>query len=219
MDGQLLLIDKPAGMTSHDVVDRVRRIFKTRRVGHAGTLDPFATGLLIVGIESATKQLTGLVGLDKTYEAVARLGATSDTFDPEGVITETPNASQPTLEEIEKALDAFRGGYEQLAPLHSAKKIGGKKLYDLARAGTATEEMRPKKQVTISELTVLKYEWPELHLRVCSSSGTYIRSLADDIGRKLGVGAYLTGLRRTRIGDFKIEDATALQDLDNPNKA
>lgn len=215
MEAKLLLIDKPAGMTSHDVVDRVRRAFKTRRVGHAGTLDPFATGLLIVGVNGATKELTALVGLDKTYDATARLGATSSTYDPEGELTEKTDATQPTREEIEHALDAFRGGYEQLAPLHSAKKVGGKKLYELARKGTATEEMRPKKQVTINELVVTRYEWPELDFRVSSSSGTYIRSLADDIGRKLGCGAYLTALRRTRIGTFKIEDAVTLDALDS----
>lgn len=219
MEAKLLLIDKPAGMTSHDVVDRVRRVFKTRKVGHAGTLDPFATGLLIVGIEGATKQLTGLVGLDKTYEATARLGATSTTFDPEGDITESNTSAIPTLEEIEQALGAFRGGYDQLAPLHSAKKIGGKKLYELARKGTATEEMRPSKHVSIDELVVTRYEWPELDFRVSSSSGTYIRSLADDIGRKLGCGGYLTALRRTRIGSYDIKDAVTLQELDSQTSA
>lgn len=215
MDGRLLLIDKPAGITSHDVVDRVRKIFNTRRVGHAGTLDPFATGLLIVGVGAATKDLTALVGLDKTYEATARLGATSSTFDPEGTITESVGIREVSLDDVEKTLTHFRGGYEQKAPLHSAKKIGGKKLYELARKGTATEEMRPSKHVTISELVVTRYEWPGLTFRVASSSGTYIRSLADDIGRELGVGAYLTGLRRTRIGTYRIEDATTLDNLKN----
>ncbi|MEO5927643.1 MAG: tRNA pseudouridine(55) synthase TruB [Patescibacteria group bacterium] len=227
MEGKLLLIDKPAGITSHDVVDRVRRIFKTRRVGHAGTLDPFATGLLIVGIESGTKQLTALVGVDKTYEATARLGATSSTFDPEGEITVgaygvRPGSSEgssegayhaPLREDIEHVFDMFRGGYDQKAPLHSAKKIGGKKLYELARNGTATEEMRPIKHVSIDELVVTRYEWPELDFRVSSSSGTYIRSLADDIGEKLGCGAYLTALRRTRIGTADIKDAKTLEEL------
>lgn len=213
MDGTLLLIDKPAGMTSHDVVDRVRKIFNTRRVGHAGTLDPFATGLLMVGVGAATKELTALVGLEKAYEATARLGATSSTFDPEGEITESSVTTTPTREDIEHALDAFRGGYEQRAPLHSAKKIGGKKLYDLARQGTATEDMRPRKQVVISELVITTYAWPSLEFRVTVSSGTYIRSLADDIGEKLGCGAYLTALRRTRIGTFDIKSAVTLEEL------
>ncbi|MFH1620546.1 MAG: tRNA pseudouridine(55) synthase TruB [Patescibacteria group bacterium] len=211
---QILLIDKPAGMTSHDVVDRVRRIFNTKKVGHAGTLDPFATGLLIIGVGDATKRLQEFVGLDKTYEATARLGATSTTFDTEGTITETVGARRAVpLREIENTLDKFRGGYEQKAPIFSAKKIAGKKLYELARKGKATEDMRPAKYVTISELTVLDYIWPNLKFRVRSSSGTYIRSLADDIGRELGCGAYLTELRRTAIGDFEIKDAIGLDNV------
>lgn len=211
---RILLIDKPAGMTSHDVVDRVRKVFSTRKVGHAGTLDPFATGLLIVGVGDATKRLQTYVGMDKVYEATARLGATSDTFDPEGTITETVVAiHELPLHDIETVLERFRGGYEQKAPLHSAKKINGKKLYEFARSGTATEEMRPTKKVDISELVVTDYAWPDLSFRVTCSSGTYIRSLADDIGRDLGCGAYLTALRRTAIGDYRIEDAVRLEDL------
>jgi len=212
MDG-LLLVDKPAGWTSHDVVAKVRNILKIRAVGHAGTLDPFATGLLVLGIGKGTKKLTALVGVDKEYEAVIRLGATSDTFDKEGVITATNSGIQPTQQEIEKALDKFRGGYEQLAPLHSAKKIGGKKLYDLARAGKATEDMRPKKNVKIDEITVLKYSWPELSVLVKCGSGTYIRSLADDIGRELGVGGYCLELRRSKVGEFDIKDALSMDGL------
>lgn len=212
---KLLLIDKPSGMTSHDVVDRIRHIFHTRRVGHAGTLDPFATGLLIIGVGTATKKLTALVGLDKTYEAALCLGATSTTFDPEGTIfpLQSPNSSLPTLQDMEHALDQFRGGYLQKAPLFSAKKINGQPLYHLARRGQANEEMRPTKNVTISELTIQNYEWPTLRLVVTSSSGTYIRSLADDIGRVLGCGAYLTELRRIRIGHFSIKDSLKLEEL------
>lgn len=226
---RILLIDKPAGLTSHDVVDRVRRIFNTRKVGHAGTLDPFATGLLIVGVGEATKRLQEFVGLDKTYEATARLGATSTTFDPEGIIEvkleagslkigqalNSPDSSFkiPDSNAIDHAFDRFRGGYEQRAPIFSAKKIAGKKLYELARKGKATEDMRPAKQVTISELTVLDYKWPVLKFRVRCSSGTYVRSLADDIGRDLGCGAYLTELRRTAIGEFEIKNAKKLEDV------
>ena len=227
----LLLIDKPAGWTSHDVVAKVRGILKIRAVGHAGTLDPFATGLLILGIGKGTKQLTGLVGLDKTYETTLTLGATSTTFDPEGIIVPTivaadprvcpkedgstrgSTTTQPTLADIERVLDQFRGGYEQKAPLHSAKKLAGKKLYELARAGTATEEMRPVKRVKIDELTIMRYAWPELELRVQCGSGTYIRSLGDDIGRALGVGAYVSQLRRTRVGAFDVEDAQRIEDV------
>lgn len=213
----LLLIDKPAGMTSHDVVDRIRRHVGIRQVGHAGTLDPFATGLLIVGVGQATKELTQLIGLDKTYEATAILGATSDTFDCEGKI----RILDPVLQRddrvdrknIEETLRKFRGGYLQRAPLHSAKKIAGKKLYELARRGLATEDMRPTKQVTISELTLLDFTWPHLRFRVSCSSGTYIRSLADDIGQALGCGAYLEQLRRTRIGPYSIDEAHTLDNL------
>lgn len=207
---QILLIDKPAGMTSHDVVDRVRTVFKTRQVGHAGTLDPFATGLLILGIGKATKTLKDYVGLDKTYEATARLGATSDTYDPEGVITKSAECRVPSTEEVESVLEKFRGGYAQKAPIHSAKKIAGQKLYDLARRGEATEEMRPTKLVDVSSLDILHYEFPILTFTVTCSSGTYIRSLADDIGRELGCGAYLTALRRTAIGPHRIEDALSI---------
>ena len=214
MDGKILLVDKPAGMTSHDVVDSVRRIFKTRKVGHAGTLDPFATGLLLVGIGPATKELSKYVGLDKTYVATARLGATSTTEDPEGEITETGRvAHAPTPDKIERALDKFRGGYEQTASAYSAKKIKGKKLYELARRGQLEGVELPKKFVTISELRTTNYAWPYLTFEVSCSSGTYIRALARDIGEALGCGAYLTELRRTRIGDYRIEDATRLEDL------
>ncbi|MBI5654090.1 tRNA pseudouridine(55) synthase TruB [Candidatus Uhrbacteria bacterium] len=213
MEGKILLVDKPAGMTSHDVVDRVRRIFKTRRVGHAGTLDPFATGLLILGIESATKELSKYVGLDKTYVATARLGATSTTEDPEGEITERTAYDVPRTEDIETALDRFRGGYLQTASAFSAKKVGGKKLYELARRGKLEGVEIPKKQVTISELKVLKFEWPLLTFEVSCSSGTYVRALARDIGEALGCGAYLTELRRTRIGEFGIGDARKLEEI------
>lgn len=213
----LLLIDKPAGWTSHDVVAKVRGILKIRAVGHAGTLDPFATGLLILGIGPGTKQLTSLVGLDKVYETTLTLGATSTTFDPEGEIKEYRVSSiryrecrKPKREEIEGVLDQFRGGYAQKAPIYSAKKLAGQKLYDLARAGKATEEMRPVKDVKIAELTILDYTWPHLRLRVHCSSGTYIRSLGDDIGRTLGVGAYVSQLRRTNVGGFDVKDAPSI---------
>ena len=211
----LLLIDKPAGWTSHDVVAKVRGILHIRAVGHAGTLDPFATGLLILGIGPGTKQLTNLVGLDKVYEATLTLGATSTTFDPEGEITLDPyHASRiSSMQTIEQVLDQFRGGYAQKAPIYSAKKLAGQKLYDLARAGKATEEMRPIKDVKIAELTILDYTWPTLRLHVHCGSGTYIRSLGDDIGRALGVGAYVTQLRRTRIGEFRVEDAKTLNSV------
>lgn len=210
---EILLVDKPAGITSHDVVDRVRRIFKTRRVGHAGTLDPFATGLLIIGVGKATKELNNYVGLDKTYIATARLGATSDTYDLEGIIVARPMSNIPCHDEVLAVLGSFRGGYDQIAPAYSAKKVNGKKLYELARKGEDVEHLRPTKKINISEIELISYKWPDLKFLVSCSSGTYIRSLAHDIGEKLGCGAYLTELRRTRIGEYKIEDAKTLEDL------
>ncbi len=203
----LILVDKPTGPTSHDIVDRVRRALGIRAVGHAGTLDPFASGLLILGVGKGTKALTALVGLDKAYEATAILGATTDTFDREGVVTPSTVTTIPTLEQIEAALPAFRGTIQQKAPLYSAIKLKGKKLYELARAGTATEELRPVREVTIHELSLISYEWPVLRLHMRVSSGTYIRSLVDDLGRALGVGAYTDGLRRTMIGGYSVEKA------------
>lgn len=222
MDG-ILLIDKPAGWTSHDVVAKLRGILKIKAIGHAGTLDPFATGLLVLGIGKGTKHLTALVGVDKEYVATIRLGATSDTFDKEGVITSVipseaeesltrgiPRFPPVTRDDVERILGRFRGGYDQLAPLHSAKKIGGKKLYDLARAGKADESMRPMKHVKIEAIDVIDYAWPNLSIRVKCGSGTYIRSLADDIGRELGVGGYCEELRRTKVGDFDVKNAITL---------
>ncbi|MBP9869126.1 tRNA pseudouridine(55) synthase TruB [Patescibacteria group bacterium] len=212
MTDRLLLIDKPVGWTSHDVVAKLRGILKMKRIGHAGTLDPFATGLLVIGVGPGTKDLTALVGVDKTYIATARLGATSTTEDPEGEITET-GAAEVSRTDLESVLNTFVGTYEQTASLYSAKKVGGKKLYDLARQGLGDTVERPKKMVTISELKLLEYAWPNLTFEVSCSSGTYVRALARDIGEKLGVGAYLTALRRTRIGDFRIEDAKKLEDV------
>lgn len=204
----LLLVDKPTGPTSHDMVDRVRRVLGIRAVGHAGTLDPFASGLLIMGVGKGTKALTALVGHDKTYEITAILGKRTDTFDREGKILEEKTPEHfPTVEEIEHALLPFRGPIKQKAPLFSAIKQGGKKLYELARAGTATEEQRPIRDVTIHRLELVEYAWPTLKLVAEASSGTYIRSLVDDIGSTLQTGAYVEELRRTKIGDFDVADA------------
>lgn len=210
----LLLVDKPAGWTSHDIVGKLRSITRIRRIGHAGTLDPFATGLLVIGIGTGTKSLEKLTGLNKTYVAELTLGATSTTFDPEGVITPLQGLPSeiplPSIA-VEKALDYFRGGYEQRAPLFSAKKRGGVALYKLARQGKATEEMRPVKHVKIEELTIQSYIWPHLRLQIRCGSGTYIRSLGDDLGRVLRTGAYVSALRRTKIGAFTVAQALSWQ--------
>lgn len=201
-----LLVDKPAGPTSHDVVDMIRRALKTSRVGHAGTLDPFATGLLIVGVGAATKSLSRFVGLDKTYEAVIRLGAVSDTMDRTGRIEQQACSvvSEPAVREV---LERFLGAQDQVPPMYSAKKVGGKKLYELAREGAEVE--RKPVRVTIHELELLSYDWPYLTIRARVSSGTYVRALAHDVGIALGCGAYLEELRRTRIGPHDVKDAVA----------
>ena len=202
----LLLVDKPASWTSHDIVAKMRGVLGIKRIGHAGTLDPFATGLVILGINKGTKHLERIMHETKDYETTIKLGATSSTFDIEGEIIENVITRPPTTEDIEKALDLFRGGYEQRAPLFSAKHVNGKRLYDLAREGKATEEMRPSKFVKIESIDVLAYTYPELALKITCGSGTYIRSIADDLGRALGIGGYCLTLRRTHIGPYQAKD-------------
>lgn len=208
MEPGFLLIDKPAGMTSHDVVDVVRRQTGERRVGHAGTLDPFATGLLIVGVgRQATKRLSEFLKMDKEYEAVVRFGTTSDTDDRTGVIFLPPSEGRGGIErgDVDLALKKFTGPIQQLPPIYSAKKVAGRKMYELARAGK--DVPRKPTTVTIHALDVLGYDWPLLRLRVRCSSGTYIRALARDLGEALGVGGLLEELRRTAIGPYRVEDA------------
>lgn len=211
MDG-ILLIDKPAGWTSHDVVAKVRIALKQEtgqkiKVGHTGTLDPLATGLLILVIGSYTKRASEFSKLDKAYEARLTLGKISTTGDTEGQIT--PKADKiPNREEIEQALSQFKGKIQQTPHKFSAVKVGGKRAYHLARQGKEVN-LEPR-QVTIHKLEVLNYEYPSLSIKTRVSSGTYIRSLAEDIGEKLGVGAYLSGLRRTQIDQFDIGQAIIL---------
>ncbi|MFH2063182.1 MAG: tRNA pseudouridine(55) synthase TruB [bacterium] len=207
-----LLIDKPAGMTSHDVVQAVRRVTGVRRVGHAGTLDPFATGLLIVGVgRESTRELGGFLGQDKEYEATMRLGAVSDTQDLDGEIT-TTDGELPDRDRLLTAMESFHGEISQVPPMYSAKKVGGRKLYELARAGQEIERLPV--QVRIESLDLLSFEPPLARFRVRCSSGTYVRTLAHDIGQKLGCGAYLTELRRTAIGEIGIPRANPLSKLD-----
>lgn len=213
MDG-LLLVDKPAGWTSHDVVAKLRHIIGIRRIGHAGTLDPFATGLLLLGIGKGTKALHELSSKNKAYRAHLTLGVTSSTFDPEGVLTITDPPPHPcTREDIEQALETFRGGYEQRAPLFSAKKRDGMPLYRLARQGAAEETMRPVKRVLIAELTIERYTWPHLELFIRCGTGTYIRSFGDDLGHNLGVGAYVSALQRTEIDSFSLKEALSWEPI------
>lgn len=206
----ILCIDKPPGLTSHDVVSRVRRLADTRKVGHGGTLDPLASGLLVLGIGRAARLLEYILGRPKEYQALVRLGQTSSTYDGEGEIVDSGSGSIPETDLI-AALVRFRGQIRQIPPMYSALKREGKPLYELARQGVAVE--REAREVTIYELELLSYEPPDATLHIKCSSGTYIRSLAHDLGQELNSGAYLAGLRRTAVGHFQLNEAAPLQNL------
>lgn len=229
----LLLVDKPGGITSHDVVARARRALGTRKIGHAGTLDPMATGLLVLGVEGATRLLTFIVGLDKTYEATIRLGVATDTDDAEGRVVSATDASSVDSAAIAAGIAALTGRISQIPSTYSAIKVDGRRAYDLARAG---EDVQLKaREVTVSRFEVLAErrastasraadapmasDGPamsgavDLDVVVDCSSGTYIRSLARDLGAALGVGGHLTALRRTRIGPFEVAGAPGVEDL------
>ncbi|MCB8977680.1 MAG: tRNA pseudouridine(55) synthase TruB [Ardenticatenaceae bacterium] len=212
----ILCVDKPLGMTSHDVVGRIRRVAGLRRVGHAGTLDPLATGVLLLALGRAARLIEYLVGHDKVYETTVRLGQTTATYDAEGEVLEERPFHHITLPQIEAALEPFRGDILQQPPIYSAIKKDGQPLYKLARQGK-TEVERPYRPVTIHELTLLHWEPPYLSLRIDCSSGTYIRSLGHDLGEALGCGGHLSALRRLSVGDFGIETAVPLNDLTPEN--
>jgi tRNA pseudouridine55 synthase len=211
----ILIIDKPGGITSHDVVARVRRIFKTKRVGHTGTLDPFATGVMVILVDRATRLAQYLDKDEKEYEATVRFGFETDTGDRTGSPrseVQGPMSLSPDV--VESALEHLRGQIEQVPPMYSAKKIDGKKLYELARKGETVE--RKAVSVTISKLEVtrpLDKASQEMTICVSCSAGTYIRTLAEDIGRKAGVGAHLGELRRTAAGRFTIGQSVTLEQL------
>ncbi|MEQ1920890.1 MAG: tRNA pseudouridine(55) synthase TruB [Pyrinomonadaceae bacterium] len=217
MDG-ILIIDKPAGITSHDVVARVRRILQTKRVGHTGTLDPFATGVMVILIGQATRLAQFLDKDEKEYEALVRFGFETDTGDRTGSPKpQVPSPKSLSVESVRAVLDDFRGQIEQTPPMYSAKKVDGKKLYEQARKGETVE--RKPISVRINELEIIDNS--EIHnpqstirIRVACSAGTYIRTLAEDIGRKVGVGAHLAELRRTRAGKFGIEQGVTLEKLE-----
>ena len=214
MDG-ILLVDKPPGISSFGVVAKIRSVLsqatgKKIKVGHTGTLDPMATGLLILVIGKYTKQAGEFSKLDKTYAAELTLGAVSSTGDAEGEITEK-NQKVPSLAEVEAAVKSFLGEIEQTPPAYSAVKIEGKRAYKLARAGQ-TPEIKPRR-VKVYSITDMTYEYPSLRFTVKVSSGTYIRSLAQDIGQKLGTGAYLSALRRIAVNAYQAKGALGLDDL------
>lgn len=211
MSDGFLLVDKSAGWTSHDVVAKLRGITGIRRIGHAGTLDPLATGLLVLGVGRATKQLSEIAAGDKTYLATVRLGAISTTDDAEGEIVSVSFQRKPESKDVKQALQSFTGRHMQLPPAYSAIKTGGRKHYELARAGKdVPREPRP---VTVYEIEPISYTWPEVSFRCRVSKGTYIRSLARDLGEKLSTGGYLTALRRETVGRFRLEDAHTIKQL------
>lgn len=211
----ILLVDKPSEMTSHDVVDVLRKASGIRKIGHTGTLDPRATGLLVMCIGQATRLSQYLSGLDKAYEGAMRLGLRSSSHDLDGeILQESPVDAEMTMEKIQDACNAFVGDIQQVPPMVSAIKIGGKRLYKLARAGQEVE--RPARPVTVHEFTVTRWAPPDADLQVQCTSGAYVRTLCHDVGQRLGCGAVLARLRRTRVGRFCIGDAAPLDAFDTP---
>ena len=211
----LVIVDKPGGMTSHDVVARVRRLAGTKKVGHAGTLDPMATGVLVVGVEKATRLLGYLTLTEKEYAATIRLGQSTSTDDAEGEITRSAPAADVSAETLHKAVAGLVGEIQQVPPAVSAIKVGGQRAYKLTRAGAAPE--LPARPVTVYEFTITavrrEAELLEVDATVRCSSGTYIRALARDLGTALGTGGHLTRLRRTRVGGYSVQDARTLEQL------
>jgi len=213
----VLPVDKPEGPTSHDVVAAARKALGERRVGHTGTLDPFASGLLILCVGKATRLAEYFSGLDKEYEAEARLGVSTDTLDRDGeVIAESEGWTEVTEERLEAALGALRGEIQQVPPQFSAKKVDGQRAYKSARDGRRVD--LPPVPVTVHELTLTGIELPLVRFRVRCSSGTYVRALARDLGEALGVGAHLTALRRTAVGAWSVAGAVSLDQLSDPSR-
>jgi tRNA pseudouridine55 synthase len=211
-EGQVLLINKPLRWTSFDAIRKIRYLTKTKKVGHAGTLDPLATGLLIVCTGKFTKKINEYMAQEKEYTGTITLGATTPTYDLESEPQNFKPFEHITQEQLIKTSQTFTGLIQQVPPIHSAIKKEGKRVYELARKGVEVKlEPRP---VTISVFEIVKVELPVVHFRVVCSTGTYIRSLANDFGEKLGCGGYLSSLCRTRIGNFLLQDAMSIEELE-----
>jgi len=210
MDG-FLLVDKPSGITSYGVVDRLKKRFRLPRVGHGGSLDPSATGLLVVMVGRATKSAPILLGGDKEYEAEIRLGISTDTQDLSGRVVGEKNPGGVTRSALASALEFFRGEIEQVPPMFSALKNHGERLYALARKGITVP--RPARRVTVREIELIDFSPPVVRVRVLCSKGTYIRTLAHDLGERLGTGACLSALRRTAVFPFQVREALPLERL------
>lgn len=209
----MLPIDKPPGMTSHDVIDRVRRRLNVRKVGHTGTLDPLATGVLVLCLGRATRLSSYLADQDKTYSAHVRLGVRTSTLDAEGEVVARSGSVPGRLENVRDTVACFVGEIEQIPPMFSARKMDGRRLYKLAREGT--EVARRPSRVRIYGIDIEDFRPPDLHLTVSCSKGTYIRTLADDIGRQLGCGAHLAGLRRTAAGPVRVDECVTLNQVES----
>jgi len=215
-DFGFILIDKESGPTSHDIIYKLRKITGIKKIGHAGTLDPFASGLIIVAIDRrATREIEKFVKLDKKYLADIILGKETDSYDRDGKIISSYSGEKISKQKIEKAILKIQNRKEQIPPMYSAKKINGKKLYELARKNIEIE--RKPQLIKIFYIKVKKYNWPNLQLDIHCSSGTYIRTIANDLGKELGCGAYLKELRRTAIKKYKIKKAKKIKDINPKN--
>jgi tRNA pseudouridine55 synthase len=210
-------LNKCKGITSHDAVAAVKRVFKVRKAGHTGTLDPLATGLMLVCLNEATKIAALVEALEKEYVATVRLGAATDTYDSEGRVTRSADPSAITVEAVKSALQEFIGEIDQVPPMYSAIKVSGQPLYKLARKGIEVE--RKARRIVVSAIDIVEFANPDMVLRISCSKGTYIRSICHDLGASLKVGAHMTGLVRTRIGDFRIEDSAAIDQLPHKTEA
>jgi len=211
LEGEIILIDKPFKKTSFDVIYKIRKVINVKKIGHAGTLDPMATGLLIVCTGKKTKEISSFIGLDKTYTGIISLGKTTPSFDLETEFNSEKNFDYVTEEMIYNTRNEFLGTSTQIPPMYSAVKKNGKALYKFARKGIEVE--RKPREIFISKFEINKIELPDIHFEITCSSGTYIRVIANDFGEKLGCGAYLKSLRRTRVGNFNVEDAFQIDEF------
>lgn len=214
-EGRVLLIDKPYDWTSFDVIRKIRRLIKIKKIGHAGTLDPLASGLLIVCTGKFTKRINEYMAQEKEYTGTIVLGATTPTYDLESIPENFKDGSHLTAADVAEAAKVFTGEIDQVPPIYSAIKKDGKRAYELARRGQDVE-LKPRRIVVSEFSTTLQY--PEVHFKIVCSTGTYIRSLANDLGKQLGCGAYLSALCRTRIGDFHLKDAMTLEKFEESIK-
>jgi tRNA pseudouridine55 synthase len=209
----VLLVDKPQGMTSHDIVARMRRVFRMKKIGHAGTLDPMATGLLLILVGKATKVSQYLMSMDKEYTGTVKLGEVTDSQDADGEVVATTPVPELTQADVQQQMATFIGDQYQTPPMYSAKKVNGQKLYKLAREGKTIE--REPRVINVSRFEMTNFALPEVSFVVGSSKGAYIRTIAHDLGARLGCGGHLCVLRRTAVGQFRIENANTLEEIED----